>query len=274
MIAELGGANAWIAGLGWDTVLAAVVVGLLIGTTGVGGVLLAPWLALAGGMSVQQAMALSMIAFMGPGLLALWRTLHRIRVEGRSDHVVEGAGRLILAALPGALVGAALLRWLPNRWALWILAGVVFATSVRLCRDALGESPRPTPRGSDIAPSQQRAVCVGWPSGFAVGLFSALTVTGGPLLLIPLMLWRGARLQQGISMGQMILVPIAVGATLSNLSSGPLPWLAGVVMALLMAPSTGLGLWLAPRIPRKTQALLVAAMMLIASFGSAWKAMN
>ena len=272
MLAELGAPEAWLAGYGWTTLVAALVVGFLIGTSGVGGVLLAPWLALAGGMSVQQAMALSMIAFMGPGLISLWRTLQRIRSEGPEAHVLPGAGRLILGALPGALVGAALLRWLPNQWALWILAGVVLVTALRLLRDAASEAPRPAPQGSITL--QTRQVSVGWPSGFGVGLCSALTVTGGPLVLIPLMLWRGAQLQQGISMGQMILVPIAVGATLSNLTSGPLPWLPGLAMALLMVPSTGLGLWLAPRVPRRTQALLVAALMLMASAGSAWKALN
>ncbi len=272
MFAEFATPEAWLAGYGWTTLVAALVVGFLIGTSGVGGVLLAPWLALAGGMSVQQAMALSMIAFMGPGLISLWRTLQRIRTEGRQAHVLPGTGLLILGALPGALVGAAVLQWLPNQWALWILAGVVLVTALRLLRDAMSDTPRPAPQGAITL--QTDGVSVGWPSGFGVGLCSALTVTGGPLVLIPLLLWRGAKLQQGISMGQMILVPIALGATLSNLASGPLPWLPGLAMALLMVPSTGLGLWLAPRVPRRAQALLVATLMLIASAGSAWKALN
>lgn len=263
-----------IAGLDLSSALAAIGVGLLIGMAGVGGVLLAPWLTIGVGLTVQQAMEVAMIAFMGPGLLSLWRSRH-------AKGLIPGTGRLVLATLPGAVVGAWLLQRMPNTWALWILAGVVFATGMHLLRS---QQPEVTPAAARVSrpngqPSSDRAsratdVRVGPVAGFAIGLCSALTVTGGPLLLIPLLLWRSAHLAQAIALGQLVQMPISGGATLTNAWTGPLPWVTGLMYAALMLPAAWLGMRLAPHVPRVALAKLVAVLMLVSAAAAAWKAMG
>jgi uncharacterized membrane protein YfcA len=243
------------------SICAALGVGFLIGTAGVGGVLLAPWLTLALGQSVQEAMAVAMIAFMGPGLLALWRAR-------AATGFFPGTRWLVLATLPGALLGAGLLHRMPNAWALWLLAGVVFLTGLRLWMNASGEVPaqlaRPGPTDLRVGPL----------AGLGIGLGSALTVTGGPLLLIPLLLSRGALLSEAIALGQLVQLPISGGATLANAWSGPLPWASGLLYGALMLPAAWLGMRWAPRLPRAALSRLVAVLMLVSSAAAAWKAMT
>jgi uncharacterized membrane protein YfcA len=263
-----------ITGLDLSSALAALGVGLLIGMAGVGGVLLAPWLTIGMGLTVQQAMEVAMIAFMGPGLLSLWRARH-------ATGLIPGTRRLVLATLPGALVGAWLLQRMPNAWALWILAGVVFATGVHLLRAQQPNGTRAPARMSwpNVKPISEPALSrdvlrVGSVSGFAIGVCSALTVTGGPLLLIPLLLWRGAQLSQAIALGQLVQVPISGGATLTNAWTGPLPWASGLLYGALMLPAAWLGMRLAPHVPRVALARLVAILMLVSAAAAAWKALG
>jgi uncharacterized membrane protein YfcA len=277
---QTGVLDAWLArptrlitGLETGSALAALGVGLLIGMAGVGGVLLAPWLTLAQGLSVHQAMAVAMIAFMGPGLLSLWRAR---QIKG----FFKGTRWLVLATLPGALLGSWLLQRIPNAWALWILAGVVFATGVHLLRgerqhpvkDSSRTQAQVSQPGQEHPSSSETDLRVGAWSGFAIGLCSALTVTGGPLLLIPLLLWRGARLAQAIALGQLVQMPISGGATLANAWTGSLPWASGLMYGALMLPAAWLGMHLAPRVPRVALSRLVAGLMLVSAAAAAWKA--
>ena len=254
--------------------LAAIGVGLLIGMAGVGGVLLAPWLTIGVGLTVQQAMEVAMIAFMGPGLLSLWRAR-------QATGLIAGTRRLVLATLPGAILGAWLLQRMPNAWALWILAGVVFATGVHLLRHQHPNETRARTRMSwpHVKPGSESALNrdglrVGAVSGLAIGLCSALTVTGGPLLLIPMLLWRGAQLSQAIALGQLVQVPISGGATLTNAWTGSLPWASGLLYGALMLPAAWLGMRLAPHVPRAALARLVAVLMLVSACAAAWKALS
>lgn len=269
-----------ITGLDLASAFAAIGVGLLIGMAGVGGVLLAPWLTIGVGLTVQQAMEVAMIAFMGPGLLSLWRARH-------NKGLIAGTRRLVLATLPGAIVGAWLLQRIPNAWALWILAGVVFATGVHLLRSRQSEStpasvptpgsalePYPNGKPVSVPASNNRGPRVGLASGFAIGLCSALTVTGGPLLLIPMLLWRGAQLPQAIALGQLVQMPISGGATLTNAWTGSLPWASGLLYGALMLPAAWLGMRFAPHVPRAALARLVAVLMLVSAAAAAWKAMG
>lgn len=241
------------------SVCAALGVGLLIGTAGVGGVLLAPWLTLALGLSVQEAMAVAMIAFMGPGMLALWRAK-------LATDFFPGTRWLVLATFPGAWLGAGLLHRMPNTWALWVLAGVVFLTGLRLWTQATSK-----PSASPVR-AHHAKLRVGALTGLGIGLCSALTVTGGPLLLIPLLLWRGALLTEAIAVGQLVQLPISGGATLANAWAGPLPWTQGLMYAVIMLPATWLGMRLAPRLPNQALSRLVAVLMLVSAAAAAWKA--
>src|SRR3546814_6798743 len=95
----------------------AMVIGMLIGSVGIGGVLLFPWLTGVMNLGVREAISIAMLSFVATGIAAL------IQFK-RSTGVALGSNqrRLILATMPGAFAGALTLAIVPERATLTILA--------------------------------------------------------------------------------------------------------------------------------------------------------
>jgi uncharacterized membrane protein YfcA len=69
---------------------------------------------------------------------------------------------------------------------------------------------------------------------------SALTGTGGPVVLVPILISLDVPVLASIGLAQAIQLPIAAAATLGN-------WLSGVLdlkLALLLAAGIAIGTWL------------------------------
>ena len=149
-----------------------------MGATSLGGVLVAPALNGLRGEPFPGAIAASSFAFLLTGLMALAQSEESILERVRAD------APLHTGALLGAAAGAALTAWTPETWIrLWIGA-IALASGVHnlwlLHRLQQGASPK----ASDRWPSRGALAAM----GLVVGLGSALSGTGGPLLLLPLLL--------------------------------------------------------------------------------------
>lgn len=231
------------------TALATVGVGVLIGTVGVGGVLLAPLLALVAGLSVQQAIGIAMLGFVLPGFVALL-------TEGRRKvPAVPSVGRLLAATIPGAVAGTTALAHLPQRAALLVLAFAVSYSGVRLLLQH--RFVRERPKGDLPAKA-------GVLTGLMVGFLSALTGTSGPLVLTPLLLSRGVLVTESIVMGQLVQLPIAASATFANLLAGTVQLIPGIAIGTLMLPGVLFGARLRTAIPLPLLARLVGLMLVAA----------
>ena len=174
--------------VGFVLSMLAVVVGVLIGMVGVGGVLLPPGLLAVGGLTANEATATSTWAFVFTGLVGTvayawrgvvpWRMLARLSVG-----VVPAAflGALVNARLPGSVV-------LLGLAALTLFVGVqqLRPRAVQETRDALGTAA---------------LVAV----GAFVGFGSALTGTGGPVLLVPVLLALGVAPLRAVVLSQAVL---------------------------------------------------------------------
>ena len=172
--------------------------GAAIGATAIGGVLVVPVLTTLLGVPLPTAIAVSSLAFFVTGAFALSGTgaLARVRHEGP----------LLAAALVGAATGATLTAWLPaDAMRAWIglLALVSGVHAVLRLRQATPTAERPWPG----APAQVAL-------GLAVGVGSALSGTGGPVMLLPLLMLMQRPVARAIVAAQIIQLPIALALSM------------------------------------------------------------
>jgi uncharacterized membrane protein YfcA len=227
------------------TLAATVVIGGLIGSVGIGGVLLVPWLTAVIGLGVRDAVAIAMASYIATGIVAI--------VQARfADNWTRlwSYWPLVLATLPGAFLGGLAIAAIPERIALAVLALFLIATGAwALLRDRLGARSEPAGHPD-------------WPTGMAGGFASALTGTGGPAVLTPILMWRGVPLLAAIALGQIVQLPIAAAATVGNLLAGPFDVGIAALVAAGLTPGVVLGRWTAKRLPVLLLARIVAALLI------------
>lgn len=232
------------------TLAAAGFIGCLIGGVGIGGVLLVPFLTYALGLPVREAVAIAMASYIATGIAAIMQA--RMTDDWRQ---LRPYWLLIVATLPGAFLGGLAIGAIPDRVALLLLAIFLVLTGLWwVLRDRL-------PARDGTRPS-------GWPTGILSGFASALTGTGGPAVLMPVLMWRGTPLLAAIALGQIVQLPIAVAATAGNLASGPIHLGVTAVVAVGLVPGVVAGRAIARRLPivllgRAVAILLVATGLLL-----------
>src|SRR5262249_26225120 len=122
---------------------AGVAIGVLIGSTGVGGVLLVPFLIYALGFPVQGAVAVALWSYLWSGLLAIGLCGRRGSIPGRA------AAWLCGAAVPAAFLGARALGIVPSVVVQGLIAAVLLV-------GACTRSGRRGPRGRSICSAAER----------------------------------------------------------------------------------------------------------------------
>ena len=198
-----------------------LVVGVLIGSTGIGGVLLAPALDMFSSKGVHDAVPICMLAFVFSGIAgtALYATSGVIEMRALLP--------LSIGAAPAAFAGAAAVPFVPATLLTYAIAAAVIAAGVQ----ALS-----IPRNTGSHPSRFRDGTL-VALGALVGFGSSLTGTGGPLILIPILLVAGAEVRQAVGLAQAIQIPIAVFATANNLMSARID--LGIAIPVTVAVVTG-----------------------------------
>jgi uncharacterized protein len=248
-----------IAVLSWPELAALagviVIIGGLIGSVGVGGLLLTPILVGVAGMGVREAIAASLASFISTGCVALW-------LFSRSTASVRSHWPLLISTMPGALAGALVLWAIPDRLAGAILALFLIATGGRLSL-MRGRAPSQTagiPRRTEL------------PIGMATGLLSSITGTGGPMVLVPLLAWRGCPLLMAIALGQLVQLPIASVATIGNTLQGQLDFRLAAIIGLLLAPGAVAGRKAAEAMPVALITHVVSVVLIATGLWLGWRA--
>lgn len=221
-----------------------LVSGALIGCVGIGGVLLVPALAYIGGIDVHLAIASVMLSYLFTGVLGTW-------LYARKGSITWAmAGTLCAGAMPGAFLGAAAVHAVPGPTVELIIGLLVIFSGLH----ALYSGERSASRESLSAAAL-----------FAVGLFtgfgSSLTGSGGPLLLVPLLVWMGLPVLVSIGLSQVIQVPIAVLATAGNIAYGEIDLVLALVVAAMLMLGVVAGARLAHRVSARTLKQVVAWVM-------------
>ena len=221
--------------------------GLLVGCVGIGGVVLVPALVYVAGYPLPVAIAAAMCAFIVSGLVGSYAYWKSGAIRWRL------ALPLWLGALPCAFGGAVLVDSVPAAFlelaiGLLTLGSGLHALVIRRERTDGGRTP----------PARFLAGV-----GAVTGLVSALTGTGGPLVLVPILLALDVPILASIGLAQAIQLPIAAAATGGFLLSG----LLDVPLALALAAGIALGTWLgaqaAHAFPTSRLRRLVAVLLVI-----------
>ncbi len=224
-----------------------LVSGLLIGTVGIGGVILVPCLTMIG-IDVHEAIAASLFSFIFSGAIGVWLYAREGSIEW-TEAAWLGAG-----AMPGALGGALLAQRLGGAVLLLLIGVAVIFSGVR---SLAGD------QSHDKAGGRIPAAWILFLTGAAVGVGSAVTGSGGPLLLVPLLIWLRVPVLASVGLGQAIQIPIALFASAGNLVAGRFDlelglWLSGGVVI-----GTAVGARAAHAMPTAALTRLVGVILLL-----------
>lgn len=206
----------------------AVAVGALIGCVGVGGVLLAPALVYLGGLDAHLAVATSLWAFVFTGVAG---TLAYGRRRSIDRPLAAWTG---LGAMPAALVGARVNLALPESALLAVLSVVMVVAGAQTLRQSGEPAADPALRGVVLVVA-----------GALVGFGSALTGTGGPVLLVPILLLLGAPVLTAVGVAQVVQLPVALAASAGFALFGQVDFALGTVLGLAAVAGVVVGTALA-----------------------------
>ncbi len=214
----------------------ALVSGVLIGCIGIGGVLLVPCLSLVG-IDVHKAIGASMFSFIFSGGIGVW-------LFARHGSI----------ATPGAFLGAVLAAHISGEILLMLIGATVVFAGWRILLRQPGAPDRGAIR---FAPPLLAGI------GAAVGIASALTGTGGPVLLVPLLMWWGAPVLAVVGLSQAIQVPIALMASAGNFWTGSLDLPLAAVLSIGIALGSAAGARVAHAVPAVFLARVVAVALVL-----------
>jgi uncharacterized membrane protein YfcA len=208
----------------WVLLPAVLLAGALIGASGIGGVLLVPLLTRLGAVPLPQAIAASSLAFALPALVALG-PLRRQRA------LAAQCRPLLAGAFAGGAAGALLVYHLPgSALMLGVTALVLFAGLRGL------SAPAGADTGAGATPAAPLGTATWLALGVAVGIGSALTGTGGPVLVLPLLLLLRQPVMLAVVAAQAIQLPVALASSAMHAWAGRLDLqLAALCGALLLA---------------------------------------
>jgi uncharacterized protein len=230
----------WIALLG-------TVSGLMIGCIGIGGVILVPALVFLAGIAIQIAIPAAMFAYIVSGLVATF-------IYARSKSIDWKMARwLCIGGTPAAFAGA---------WAVSIFDSRLLAGCLGLLTFLSGINSLRTQNIADAARikvSNGVLVVV----GLAAGFLSSLTGTGGPLVLVPILISMRLAILTSVGLSQVFQLPVAIAATAGNVIYGKLDLALGAILAASLSGGSWYGAKLAHTVPRATLRGIVSAVLVV-----------
>lgn len=209
-------------------------VGWLIGCTGIGGVLVVPYLTFVMDMTPHQAIASALFSYIFSGAAATFAYARRGSVRWPMVWAVCGA------AAPAAFLGSLAASRVPGGV---LLAGIAALILFAAWRALSGGAAAVEDEGTPIRLPVLAGV------GAITGFLSAMVGAGGAIILIPLMFTIGAPALPTIGLSMAIQVPIALLSTAGNLAVGRIDYVAGLVMAAALVLGIEIGARLAHALP-------------------------
>ena len=227
--------------MGFVLSVLAVVVGVLIGMVGVGGVLLPPGLFALGELTANEATATSTWAFVFTGVVGT------VAYAWRGVVPWDMLARLAIGVVPAAFLGALVNARLPGSVVLLGLAALTLFVGVQQLRPQAVRETR-----DELGTVALVAV------GAFVGFGSALTGTGGPVLLVPVLLTLGVAPLRAVAVSQAVQLPVVVAGSVGYLQTGLVDVRLGTVLGCLAALGVVAGAVVATCIPAEGLRRIVA----------------
>ena len=224
-----------------------LLVGVLIGTVGVGGVLLVPALVYIGGMGIHVAIASTMVAYFFAG------SVGSIAFYRQGSIRWNDAAWLAAGAIPGAFIGAAVAVAVPAFVLELLIGALIIASALNSLR---GTGPSGAVSGT---PAKSALLVI----GVVTGIASSMSGTGGPLVLIPILLWLQVPVLAAVGLSQVIQLPISAFATAGNMLYGAIDLLVAAALSVLLM----IGVWFGARIAHRVSSVALkrfVSLMLLA----------
>ena len=221
-------------------------IGFAVGATGIGGIVLVPFLTLALGIDVQRAIAAALVSYIPSGLVAVWLYARRGSIRGRM------ALPLVIASSPAAFLGAVAAGKAP--------AGLLEALIglIMLLGGINGLWPR-----KEAVETRMPGPPVLAGLGGITGFLAAMTGAGGALILMPLLMLYEAPVLLSIGLGQSIALPIATVATITNLSHGAVDVEIALMLAVSLSVGIAIGTPVAHALPQAVLKGVLSAMIVV-----------
>lgn len=228
--------------------LFALTAGLLIGCVGIGGVILVPLLAYAGGVPIHTAIAAAMFSYLVSGAIGTY-----VFAKNKSIRW-DLTAWMWAGAMPAAFLGAVAAS-ITSGWILELCIGLL--TGASGLNTLLAKTDRDGNENSQLGKSSLAGI------GAFTGFVSSLTGTGGPLVLVPILMWLQIPVLTAIGLSQAVQLPIAVLGTAGNIYAGTLNLALGCTLAVGISLGTWAGAKLAHSLPRATLRLIVSVLMVV-----------
>ncbi len=159
---------------------------------------------------------------------------------------------LCIGATPAAFAGA---------WAVSVLNPRLLEACLGLLTFLSGVNSLKTPRIADTPHTVPDKALLA--VGAATGFLSSVSGTGGPLVLVPILISMSVPVLTAVGLSQAIQVPIAITATFGNVLYGKLDLVLGGVLAASLTVGSWYGAKLAHRVPRATLRDVVSAVLVV-----------
>ena len=221
--------------------LAALFAGLVGALTGIGGVILVPALTEGRGMPPDVAIGTAMFALGFSAPVAAYAAVRRVKLA------VSAVAWLCIAAALGAIIGSATLAWFPGHWLRLMVAAAALVSGLHALFSR-ERSAGPLLLGNTSLASL----------GLLVGWASAITGTGGPILLIPVLLLLGVPTSSAVGLALASHVPIVYTASIVNYSAGRIDVHVGAILGGFLVAGTLAGMWLYTRLSGRQLTVCVA----------------
>ena len=206
-----------------------------------------PALVFLAGVAIQIAIPAAMFAYILSGLVATAVFASNKSIDWRM------ASSLCIGGTPAAFAGA---------WAVSIFDGRVLAGCLGLLTLLSGvNSLRPrTHAAIDRATLSDGMLFF---IGAVTGFLSSLTGTGGPLLLVPILLSMRLSVLASVGLSQIFQLPVAIAATVGNILYGKLDLALGLILAASLSSGSWFGAKLAHAVPRAALRGIVSGALVI-----------
>ena len=237
-----------------------VFAGFAVGVTSIGGILVVPTLTAIGGVPLREAIAASNFSFAFGGAAAL--ILHSRRgVAPDAAAANRAPARFYWAALTGAAIGALTLQWLPLALVRMVVAFLAVLSGFLALRPV-------RPAGAGIA--EGGAMPAPGLIGVVVGCVSAWSGTGGPISLLPILMFARVPVLLAVGAGQAVQLPIAGATGVVNLLTGQLDLALGITLGVLQLLGWLAGWRLARHLPTGSLKNLLACGLIAVGLWFGW----